>query len=53
MVRPGDVLLSEDNLGTGHKWRLTNESQPWRRRGMWSCKPSAKGFRFVANTFGG
>jgi quercetin dioxygenase-like cupin family protein len=30
VVRPGDVLLSEDNVGTGHKWRLTDD-QPWRR----------------------
>jgi quercetin dioxygenase-like cupin family protein len=30
VVRPGDVLLSEDNLGAGHKWRLTDD-QPWRR----------------------
>jgi hypothetical protein len=22
VVRPGDVMLSEDKLGTGHKWRL-------------------------------
>jgi quercetin dioxygenase-like cupin family protein len=30
VVRPGDVLLSEDNVGSGHKWRLTDD-QPWRR----------------------
>jgi quercetin dioxygenase-like cupin family protein len=30
VVRPGDVLLAEDNIGTGHKWRLTDD-QPWRR----------------------
>ena len=30
VVRPGDVLLSEDNVGTGHKWRLIDD-QPWRR----------------------
>jgi quercetin dioxygenase-like cupin family protein len=30
VVRPGDVLLSEDNVGTGHKWRLIDE-HPWRR----------------------
>src|ERR1700761_4078619 len=22
VLRPGDVLLSEDNIGTGHQWRL-------------------------------
>lgn len=29
-IRPGDVLLAEDNSGTGHKWRLLDD-QPWRR----------------------
>lgn len=30
VVRPGDVLLSEDQVGTGHRWRLIDD-QPWRR----------------------
>jgi quercetin dioxygenase-like cupin family protein len=30
VVRPGDVLLAEDNSGSGHKWRLIDD-QPWRR----------------------
>ena len=30
VVRPGDVLLAEDHLGKGHKWRPIND-QPWRR----------------------
>jgi quercetin dioxygenase-like cupin family protein len=30
VLRPGDVLLAEDNIGTGHKWRLIDD-QPWRR----------------------
>lgn len=29
-LRPGDVLLAQDNSGTGHKWRLIG-SEPWRR----------------------
>jgi quercetin dioxygenase-like cupin family protein len=29
-IRPGDVLLAEDNTGTGHKWRLIND-EPWKR----------------------
>lgn len=29
-IRPGEVLLAEDNSGTGHKWRLLDD-QPWRR----------------------
>ena len=30
VVRPGDVLLAEDNAGEGHGWRLIDD-QPWRR----------------------
>jgi quercetin dioxygenase-like cupin family protein len=30
VLRPGDVLLSEDSLSTGHRWRLIDD-QPWRR----------------------
>jgi quercetin dioxygenase-like cupin family protein len=30
LVRPGDVLLAEDTIGSGHSWRLT-DNQPWRR----------------------
>ena len=40
VVRPGDVLLSEDKLGTGHKWRLMDD-QPWRRAYV-VLKPGAK-----------
>lgn len=29
-IRPGDILLAEDNSGTGHRWRLLND-EPWRR----------------------
>lgn len=29
-IRPGDVLLAQDNTGTGHKWKLIGED-PWRR----------------------
>ena len=29
-IRPGDVLLAQDNSGTGHKWRLIGD-HPWRR----------------------
>ena len=29
-IRPGDVLLAQDNTGTGHKWKLTGDD-PWRR----------------------
>ena len=29
-IRPGDVLLAQDNSGTGHKWQLIGD-EPWRR----------------------
>jgi len=50
VLRPGDVLLSEDKLGTGHKWRLIDD-QPWRRAYV-VLKPGAKD-SFVAKTGGG
>ena len=31
VARPGDVLLSEDTAGSGHKWRLSGELIPARR----------------------
>ena len=30
IIRPGDILLAQDNTGTGHKWRLIGD-EPWRR----------------------
>ena len=30
VLRPGDVLLAADCVGSGHKWRLIDD-QPWRR----------------------
>jgi hypothetical protein len=29
-LAPGDVLLAEDTVGSGHQWRLVNDD-PWRR----------------------
>jgi quercetin dioxygenase-like cupin family protein len=29
-IRPGDILLAQDNRGSGHKWRLIGD-EPWRR----------------------
>jgi quercetin dioxygenase-like cupin family protein len=29
-IRPGDVLLAQDNTGTGHTWKLVGQD-PWRR----------------------
>jgi quercetin dioxygenase-like cupin family protein len=30
IIRPGDILLAQDNSGTGHKWRSIGD-EPWRR----------------------
>ncbi|BBG60318.1 Uncharacterised protein [Providencia rustigianii] len=30
IINPGDILLAQDNTGTGHKWRLIGDD-PWRR----------------------
>ena len=30
LIRPGDILLAEDTVGSGHSWRLT-DNMPWRR----------------------
>jgi hypothetical protein len=46
-VRPGDVLVAEDHIGKGHKWRLIDD-QPWRRAYV-VLKPGAKD-SFVPNT---
>jgi quercetin dioxygenase-like cupin family protein len=49
VVRPGDVLLAEDNAGSGHKWRLIDD-QPWRRAYV-VLKPGTKD-SFVAKNAG-
>jgi quercetin dioxygenase-like cupin family protein len=30
VIRPGDILLAQDNTGTGHRWKLVGD-EPWRR----------------------
>ena len=30
VIRPGDVLVATDTIGTGHNWRLIDDA-PWRR----------------------
>jgi quercetin dioxygenase-like cupin family protein len=40
VLHPGDVLVAEDTMGTGHRWRLIDD-QPWRRAYV-VLKPGAK-----------
>ncbi|MBV8319787.1 MAG: cupin domain-containing protein [Hyphomicrobiales bacterium] len=40
VVRPGDVLVATDHVGSGHKWRLIDD-QPWRRAYV-VLKPTAR-----------
>jgi quercetin dioxygenase-like cupin family protein len=47
VLHPGDVLVAEDTMGTGHRWRLIDD-QPWRRAYV-VLKPGAKD-AFVAKT---
>ena len=30
MINPGDILLAEDTVGTGHRWQIVDHN-PWRR----------------------
>jgi quercetin dioxygenase-like cupin family protein len=30
LLHPGDILFAEDTAGSGHSWKLTDDS-PWRR----------------------
>jgi len=30
VIRPGDILLAEDDTGSGHRWKLIGD-EPWRR----------------------
>src|SRR3974377_680761 len=47
VLRPGDGLVADDPIGTGHRWRLIDD-QPWRRAYV-VLKPSAKD-AFVAKS---
>jgi quercetin dioxygenase-like cupin family protein len=40
VVRPGDVLIGENHVGAGHRWRLLDD-QPWRRAYV-VLKPGAR-----------
>jgi len=40
VMRPGDVLVALDDVGSAHKWRLVDD-QPWRRAYV-VLKPGAR-----------
>lgn len=40
VLRPGDILVAEDDVGSGHKWRVIDD-QPWRRAYV-VLKPGAR-----------
>ena len=44
ILRPGEVLVAEDDTGTGHRWRLIDD-QPWRR--AYVVFPKGADTRFV------
>jgi quercetin dioxygenase-like cupin family protein len=46
VLRPGDVLVATDDVGSGHKWRPIDD-QPWRRAYV-VLKPGARD-SFVPN----
>jgi quercetin dioxygenase-like cupin family protein len=39
-LHPGEVLVAEDNTGTGHRWNMIDD-QPW-RRGYVVLKPGTR-----------
>lgn len=45
-LHPGEVLVAEDNTGSGHRWKMVDD-QPW-RRGYVVLKPGARD-SFVPN----
>ncbi|WP_342237451.1 cupin domain-containing protein [Inquilinus sp. OTU3971] len=46
-IRPGDILLAEDNSGTGHRWKLIGD-EPWRR--AYVVFPTGAALPFKANS---
>ena len=45
-IHPGDILLAEDTTGTGHSWRLVDDS-PWRRAYVILAPGAAVPFRRI------
>jgi quercetin dioxygenase-like cupin family protein len=48
-IRPGDILLAQDNSGSGHTWRLIGE-EPWRRAYVVYHEGAALGFSSARGT---
>lgn len=46
-IRPGDILLAQDNSGTGHRWKLIGD-EPWRR--AYVVFPTGAALPFKANS---
>jgi quercetin dioxygenase-like cupin family protein len=46
-IRPGDILLAQDNTGTGHRWKLIGD-EPWRR--AYLVYPTGAALPFKANS---
>ena len=45
-IRPGDILLAQDNTGSGHRWKLIGD-EPWRR--AYVVYPAGAALPFKAN----
>jgi quercetin dioxygenase-like cupin family protein len=46
-IRPGDILLAQDNTGSGHRWKLIGD-EPWRR--AYVVFPAGAALPYVANS---
>jgi quercetin dioxygenase-like cupin family protein len=46
-IRPGDILLAQDNTGSGHRWKLIGD-EPWRR--AYVVFPTGAARPYIANS---
>jgi hypothetical protein len=46
-IRPGDILLAQDNTGSGHRWKLIGD-EPWRR--AYVVFPTGAALQYKANS---
>ena len=49
VIHPGDILLAQDNSGTGHQWRLLDD-KPWVRAYIDYDESPDSDLTFVANS---